>query len=95
MNDVLLLAFSFVSGFLLGLFLFGGLYLTLRDLSRAGRPLGRLAVSFLLRMALTCSGVAAVFWVSGYRWEAIVLCLAGMIAARTLLIRQVSPSSTV
>jgi len=91
MSGVLILSFSFVAGVLLGLFLFGGLYLTVRDLPSTERPLYRLILSFLARMIITLAGMAGVLWVSGSRWEAIALCLIGLITARTLLVRQLTP----
>ena len=94
MSDVLLLSFSFVAGVLLGLFLFGGLYLTVRDLPTTERPLHRLLLSFLARMIITLAGMAGVLWVAGSRWEALALCLIGLLTARTLLVRRLTPSAS-
>jgi F1F0 ATPase subunit 2 len=91
MSDILLLSFSFVAGVLLGLFLFGGLYLTVRDLPATERPLHRLILSFLARMIITLAGMAGVLWIAESRWEALALCLIGLLTARTVLVRRLTP----
>ena len=57
--DVTLWGLAFLWGAVLGLFYFGGLWMTLRLLPRAGKPRVWLAFSYILRVA----GALAGFWV--------------------------------
>lgn len=59
MIDTLGLLASFAAGGLLGLVVFGGLWMTVRDLDRARHPALRMVGSLLLRLAL----VLGVFYV--------------------------------
>ena len=56
----ILWAFSFIWGVLLGLFYFGGLWMTLKYIARTNKSKSWLGVSFIIRIALIMAG----FWVS-------------------------------
>ena len=49
---------SFIWGVMLGLFYFGGLWITLKHISRAHKPKTWLAISFIIRMSFIMIG----FW---------------------------------
>lgn len=82
MNLFFTLALACAAGMALGLFYFGGLWLTVRRLARQRRPLPLFLGSFLGRTALV---VAGFYFVMGGRWERMLACLAGFIMARLLL----------
>lgn len=82
MNLFFTLALACTAGMALGLFYFGGLWLTVRQLSRQRRPLPLFLGSFLGRTVLV---VAGFYFVMGGRWERMLACLAGFIMARLLL----------
>ena len=56
----MLWAFSFIWGVLLGLFYFGGLWMTLKYMTRANKSKSWLGISFIIRVSLIMVG----FWVS-------------------------------
>jgi F1F0 ATPase subunit 2 len=82
------LALAFVAGLGLGLFYFGGLWLTVNRLITAGQP-GLLALgSLLLRNVAVLAG----FWlVMGGQLDRLVACIVGFFIMRTLLIRRLRP----
>lgn len=74
-----------VSGCVLGLAYFGGLWWTVRRLPQARRPLLLYVGSMLLRGTLL---LVILLWIALYREAAHLLaCLAGMIAARLMAVR--------
>jgi F1F0 ATPase subunit 2 len=72
----------------LGLFYFGGLWLTVRRLSDCGRPSLLFLGSFAGRTALT---LMVFYLVMDGRWERMLACLVGFIAARQFLISRLRP----
>lgn len=83
MNQFVSLAIAATAGLALGLFFFGALWLTVRQLPTARWPGLLIIVSFVVRMAVVVVGF---YVVMGDRWERILACLAGFLLARTLLI---------
>ena len=88
MGDAAWLVLAAVAGLGLGVFYFGGLWLTLSRLPRSRHPALLAMGSFLLRTAGT---LVAFYFVMGGRWERLVACLAGMIVVRTVLVRRIGP----
>lgn len=83
------LAFAAVAGAVLGAAYFGILWATVRRLPDARRP-GLLALaSFALRLALLTGGLLLIMDGS---WERLLAALAGVVAARTLMIRRIRPA---
>ncbi len=72
---------AMTEGFLLSLFFFGGLWLTIRTAVWANHPALWFAAGFLVRMSATTMGF---YWFSKGRWQLLLLCLAGFLAGRTL-----------
>ena len=69
-------------GILLGIFFYGGLWLTVRRLATTHHPFALSLGSLLLRMAVTLAGF--VFVLHG-RWQNAAVALVGFTAARLLL----------
>ena len=88
LNNYLLLAAALLSGGLLGLFYFGGLWLTVQKLKPEKTPALLLVVSYILRLGLTLVGF---YLVSGGQIARLLVSLAGFIIARQLLIRHIRP----
>lgn len=88
MSPVLPPALAWVAGVGLGLFYFGGLWLTIRRLPTCRWPAPLLAASFVGRTAVVLVGF---YFVMGGRWERIVASLLGFVMARHLLISRLRP----
>lgn len=85
MNQTLNLAAALVVGFVTGIFFFGGLWWTVRKGIDRSSPLIFLA-SFGVRM-MTVGAIVLLF---RHDWKALLVLLAGFIAARALVIGKVS-----
>lgn len=72
----------------LGLFYYGGLWLTVRRLADSRRPALLFAGSFVARMAPTLLGF---YLVMDGRWERVLACLVSFIMVRQLLISRLRP----
>lgn len=84
MNEIFLLLFSLVMGFLLGSLFFGGLWWTVRKgLSSQKSTLWFLA-SLWLRMIITSIGF---YFSAAGDWNRLLMCLLGFIMARFVVIR--------
>jgi F1F0 ATPase subunit 2 len=81
-------ALALLAGVALGLFYFGGLWLTVQRVTTSQRPELLTLGSFVLRMAVTLAGF---YWVMDGRWERLVACLAGFFVMRSLLVRRWKP----
>jgi F1F0 ATPase subunit 2 len=84
----MILALACVAGVGLGLFYFGGLWLTVRRLPNSPGPALLFMGSFVGRTALTVLGF---YFVMDGRWERILACLAGFLLARQVLISRLRP----
>ena len=87
-NDLLYLALAFGAGIVLGTFYFYGLWLTVRKLPSARRPVVMSLSSFFGRLAVVLVGF---YFVTAGRWERLVACLAGFLAARIVLVKIFGP----
>jgi F1F0 ATPase subunit 2 len=89
MNDTLSLALAFATGVLLGAIFFGGLWWTVRKGLSSTQPALWFLGSQLLRTSIVLAGF---YFVARGRWERVLGCLLGFVAARlfaTRLIRTV------
>ncbi len=84
---VSMLASAF-SGSALGLFYFGGLWLTIRRIASSRRPGMLMLVSFIIRLLVTLCGF---YLVMDGRWERILACLVGFLVVRFALTRFFAP----
>jgi F1F0 ATPase subunit 2 len=82
MNELLALVLAWVAGLLLGAFFFGGLWWTIRKGVSSKQPAVWFFVSLLLRM---CVALVGFYFVSGGRWERLLLCLLGFVIARLVV----------
>lgn len=82
MADAPALALAVLSGGGLGAVFFGGLWWTVRKAVAARRPALWFAGSLLLRTGLVLAGFLVV---SGGRWDRLLACLAGFVAARLVV----------
>jgi F1F0 ATPase subunit 2 len=79
---------ALAAGAAIGAFYFGGLWLTVRGLTRARWPAALTLGSFLGRMGF---GLVGFYLVAGGRWERLLPCLLGFIGARIALTRLLGP----
>ncbi len=82
MNEYLFLVGAAVAGLLLGVFFFGGLWLTVRKGLKSQRPALWFVGSMFLRTSVALCGF---YLVSGGNWERLLACLLGFIVARVLV----------
>ncbi|MBF0100426.1 MAG: ATP synthase subunit I [Desulfobacterales bacterium] len=84
MNETLRLAPVLVTGVLLGVMFFGGLWWTTRKGFSSKQPALWFFGSLLLRMGIALAGF---YFVSGGHWERLLVCLLGFVTARQIVIR--------
>lgn len=88
MSQFLPLVLAGLAGMGLGLFYFGGLWLTIRQLPTCRWPAPLLVGSFVGRTAVVLVGF---YFVMGGRWERALACLLGFLVARFLLVSRLRP----
>lgn len=88
MGEILPLISALAAGTGLGLFYFGGLWLTVRLLSTARRPLLLSMCSFLGRLGVVLFGF---YLVMGSHWKRLLVCLLGFLGVRVILVRLWGP----
>jgi F1F0 ATPase subunit 2 len=72
---------AFVPGIVLGIFYFGSLWITVRQLPTTAYPIRLFIGSFIGRMAVTLFGF---YLVMDGQWQRALICLGGFVAARIL-----------
>lgn len=87
-SDLLSLVLSLGAGIGLGIFYFCGLWLTVRRLTTARRPVLMSLSSFFGRLAVVLLGF---YFVMGGRWERLIACLVGFLAVRVVVVRRWGP----
>jgi F1F0 ATPase subunit 2 len=88
MNETLSLAPALVTGLLLGVMFFGGLWWTVRKGLSSKHPALWFFGSLLLRMSIALAGF---YFVSGGHWERLLVCLLGFVMARLIVTRLTGP----
>jgi F1F0 ATPase subunit 2 len=88
MNESLSLASAMVTGVLLGVMFFGGLWWTVRKGFSARQPALWFLGSLLLRISISLAGF---YHVSGGHWERLLVCLVGFFLARLIVTRLIGP----
>ena len=83
MNNFLILALALVAGLVLGTVFFGGLWITVKKAVSAKIPALWIFGSFFFRISITMVGF---YFVSSGNWKKLVVCVAGFIVARLLVI---------
>jgi F1F0 ATPase subunit 2 len=88
MTDWLPLTLALAAGLALGLFFFGGLWLTVQRLPTTQWPVLLTLGSLLARTAVTLAGF---YLVMAGRWERLLACLVGFTLMRFFLVTWLSP----
>jgi len=84
MNENFYFIWAFIAGAALGILFFGGLWLTVKKTVTIKNPAILLLGSMLLRTGITLVGF---YYISQGDWQRLLICLAGFIAARFIVIR--------
>jgi F1F0 ATPase subunit 2 len=84
MNETLSLVPAVVTGVLLGAIFFGGLWWTVRRGFSSTQPALWFLGSLLLRTSIVLAGF---YFIARGRWERLLICLLGFIAARIIVTR--------
>lgn len=87
------MAIALLAGSAIGLFYFGGLWLTVTRIPSSSNPHLLLIGSFGLRLALT---LAAFYSLTPWGWQALAVAMAGLLVTRLVLTRvkgKASPAS--
>lgn len=82
MNEIVALLLALVTGALLGLIFFGGLWWTVQKGFASKQPALWFFSSFLLRMGIVLAGFYAV---GRDDWERLLVCLVGFLLARLVI----------
>ncbi|MBE9167149.1 ATP synthase subunit I [Pleurocapsales cyanobacterium LEGE 06147] len=88
MENVISYFIATFSGILLGIFYFSSLWITVRQLPTAQRPIRLFVGSLLGRLVITLLGF---YLVMDGHWQQAIACLIGFLIARTLLIQRLRP----
>lgn len=92
MNELFLGIIALIAGGFLGIFFFGGLWWTIQKALSSKTPALWFLSSMIIRLGGTLTGF---YFISGGRWERIVICLLGFVIARFFIIRLKQQSGTV
>ncbi|MBU0995933.1 MAG: ATP synthase subunit I [Proteobacteria bacterium] len=84
MNEALRLTLAMVTGVLLGVMFFGGLWWTVRKGFSSKQPGLWFFGSLMLRTSIALAGF---YFVSGGHWERLLVCLFGFFLARLIVTR--------
>jgi len=89
-QDIAPYGLAFLAGLALGVFYFGGLWITVQRLPTARRPALLSLASMAVRMAVTLGGF---YLVMAGQWQRLLVCVAGFFIARIFLVRRWKPAS--
>jgi F1F0 ATPase subunit 2 len=87
-SEGLPLGLALAAGLGLGVFYFGGLWLTVKRLPTARHAAQLLLASAFVRMAVTLAGF---YLVAGGEWQRLLMCLLGFFSVRVLMVRRLRP----
>lgn len=91
MNETLTLVLALVTGVLLGVMFFAGLWWTVRKGVSSERPALWFLGSLLLRTIITLTGF---YFVARGDWQRLLMCLLGFVIARPIVTRLTRPVET-
>ena len=85
-SDIYFLIIAMLVGIGMGIFYFGGLWLTVKHIANAQGKIFLVMGSFLARNAFC----AVILWLlaRGGHWQRVLVCLLGFVIARTFLVRR-------
>ena len=84
MNEILYRILVFMAGLIMGVFFFGGLWLTVKNTLTSKTPALWVLGSFVLRMGITIFGF---YYVASDNLQRLLICMLGFIMARFAIIR--------
>lgn len=87
-NETFSQVLALVAGILLGVLFFGGLWFTVQKLVSSKLSGLWLLASLLIRTGLVVTGF---FFISGGRWQRLLLCLLGFVMARFIVLAFTRP----
>jgi len=90
MSEVVILITAFAAGMGFGTFYFGGLWLTVKRLSKARRPALLSICSFFGRLGIILFGF---YLIMDGRWERMIVCMIGFFVTRRILVRHWGPNA--
>ena len=79
---------ALVAGAAVGVFHFGGLWLTVRRVATSNRPVLLTFGSFVVRAAVA---VAVLVWIARMHWQLLLAALAGFVLVRVIMTRKLRP----
>ena len=88
MNETLTLVLVLVTGVLLGVMFFGGLWWTVRKGVSSKQPAFWFFGSLLLRTSIALAGF---YFIARGHWERLLVCLLGFVMARLIVTRLTGP----
>ncbi len=88
MNDNFALILAFIAGIVLGILFFYGLWITVRKAVTSKMPALWLSGSFFIRTGITLAGF---YFVAHGKWQRLLICMLGFIAARYMVKRYTKP----
>jgi F1F0 ATPase subunit 2 len=74
---------AFISGFVLGVIFFGGLWFTVKKAVASKNTALWIAGSSIIRIAIVLTGI---YYIAEGSWQKMVLCMVGFIVARFMVI---------
>jgi F1F0 ATPase subunit 2 len=86
-EPILMLGVAFLTGLVLGVVFFGGLWLTLQHFTRWRHPGLWVSLSLLLRTVVTVGGLYLVF---DDQWQRLLVALAGFLLVRGVFRRRIA-----
>jgi len=84
MNEILYITFSLLTGLVLGILFFGGLWFTIKKAVTAKTPALWFTFSFFFRVGITLIGF---YYTSLGNWQRLVICMLGFMIARFMVTR--------
>jgi F1F0 ATPase subunit 2 len=91
LSEVLLFVLALAVGAGLGIIYFGGLWLTVKRLPTARRPVLLTLLSFAGRLGVVLMGF---YLIMDGHWERLIVCLLAFLAVRAILVRRWGPDRT-
>lgn len=87
---ILALILAFIAGFALGVWFYGGLWITVRRIVTTPHPMALVLGSFIARSSITLAGFVLV---ANGRWQNAAACLVGFAVAR-VVVGRLAPACT-
>lgn len=83
-DSIFISAIILLAGFVLGSLFFGGLWITVKNISRVKNPAILFLGSLVIRLAITLIGF---YFIGAHNWQRMLLLLIGFMSARFIIIK--------